>query len=335
MRTARTTWLAVWLLSACGMAHAATQLPEFDVADRLVPTDPQPERELLQGVGAGVTVIDVTYATYPGFRPLHLDLYRVQGDPVVRPLVLYLHGGGWQLGNPRIGGAIVDMPKILAHLARRGYVVASMQYRLSGEAAFPAQLQDLQSALAFLRTNAARLGIDASKIALWGMSAGAHIAGLGAVSCGESQPAAAAAQPAACVQAFVGWFGTYDLVQYAANPRTQAFLGPLFACGDRPCPSAVLAGASPISFVDGKDPPALLVHGSADSNSPASQSSGFAEKLRSAGVPAELLLLPDASHGLIGSSPAATHATTSQALAATFDFLDRRLASGDRAADGH
>lgn len=333
MRTARTTWLAVWLLSACGMAHAAAPLPEFEVADRLVPTDPQPERELLQGVGAGVTVVDVTYATYPGFRPLHLDLYRVQGDPVVRPLVLYLHGGGWQVGNPRVGGAIVDMPKVLAQLARRGYVVASMQYRLSGEASHPAQLQDLQSALAFLRTNAARLGIDASKIALWGMSAGAHVAGLGAVSCGESQPAPAAAQRAAsaCVQAFVGWFGTYDLVQYAANPRTRDFLGPLLGCGDRPCPSAVLAGASPISFVDGRDPPALLVHGSADRNSPATQSSSFAERLRAAGVPTELLLLPDASHGLIGPSLAATHATTSLALAATFDFLDRRLSpAGER-----
>jgi acetyl esterase/lipase len=328
---------AVWLSLACGMAGAAPALPPFAVGDRLSPADPQAERQVQWGADGGVTLTDVTYATLSGFRPLRLDLYRSAGQVAARPLVLFLHGGGWRLGNPRGGGALVDLPAILAHVAQRGYVVASIEYRLSGEAAYPAQLQDLQAALAFLRANAARLGIDASAVALWGLSAGAHLGALGAVSCGESRPPPAAAQPPAapCVQAFVGWFGAYDLVRYAAETTTPDLFGALFRCGGQPCASAALMQASPINFVDGKDPPALLIHGTADSNSLASQSSLFAERLRSAGVPADLLLLPDVTHGFIGSSNAQTHAATVQALNATFDFLDRQLRPAGRDAGRH
>lgn len=316
-------------LGGHGVLAAPVPLPDFEVADRLMPRDPQPERAVVWPAGGNVSVTDVTYATYPGFRPLRLDLYRVPNDPSPRPLVVYVHGGGWLVGNQRAGGSFLDLPVIHANLVQRGYVVASIQYRLSGEAPFPAQWQDLREAVRFLRANSARLGIDATKIALWGMSAGAQLGALEAVSCGTSSPdpAGDATARSPCVQGFVGWFGPYDLNSYVTETKQEIMIRQLFRCGSEPCATAVLAQASPIHFVDGKDPPVLLVHGTADTNSLPAQSSRFAERLRAAGVPVELLSIPDVSHGFIGATPAATRDAARQALTATFDFFDRLFAA--------
>ena len=186
-------------------------------------------------------------------------------------------------------------------------------------------MQDLREAVRFLRANSARLGIDATKIALWGLSAGAQLAALEAVSCGTSSPdpASDATARSPCVQGFVGWFGPYDLNAYVAESKKENPVGPLFRCGSEPCAAAILAQASPINFVDGKDPPVLLVHGATDINSLPTQSSRFAERLRAAGVPADLLLIPDVSHGFVGTTPAATRDAARQALTATFAFFDR------------
>jgi acetyl esterase/lipase len=336
MRRAPAALLAVVLLALGGhvVVAAPVPLPDFEVADRLVPRDPQPEREVIWPPGGNVVVTDVTYATYPGFRPLRLDLYRVANDRTPRPLIVYVHGGGWSVGNPRAGGSFLDLPVIHANLAQRGYVVASIQYRLSGEAPFPAQLQDVREALRFLRANSARLGIDATQIALWGMSAGAQLGALEAVSCGTAspEPAREATARPPCVQGFVGWFGAYDLNAYVAEAKKETAVGPLFRCGSEPCAAAVLAQASPINFVDGKDPPALLIHGTADINSLPAQSSRFAERLRAAGVPVELLLIPEVSHGFVGATPAATRDAARQALTATFDFFDRLFAAKNTSA---
>jgi acetyl esterase/lipase len=327
MRRTLATVLAGMLLSPGNPAVAAAPvaLPDFDVADRLMPRDPQPERNVDWPAGGSVAVTDVTYATYPGFRPLRLDLYRVTGDSTPRPLVVFAHGGGWSVGNPRAGAAFLDLPLILASLAQRGYVVAAIQYRLSGEASFPAQLQDLREAVGFLRENSARLGIDAARIGLWGMSAGAQFAALDAVSCGSSSPdpAREAAARTPCVQGFVGWFGPYDLNTFVADAQKEISIRALFRCGSEPCPAAVLAQASPINFVDGKDPPMLLVHGTTDTNTLPTQSARFAERLRVAGVPVELLLIPDVGHGFVGATPVATRDALRQALTATFGFFDR------------
>ncbi len=160
-------------------------MPDFEVADQLVPRDPLPERVICWGDGSTI-MTDVVYSTIPGYRPLHLDLYRASADAAPRPLVVFVHGGGWWAGNQRAASAFLDFPAVLATLAQRGYVVASIEYRLSGEASFPAQLLDLQEAVRFLRANAARVGIDPAKVVLWGMSAGAQVAALDAVKCPAS-----------------------------------------------------------------------------------------------------------------------------------------------------
>jgi acetyl esterase/lipase len=221
---------------------------------------------------------------------------------------------------------------VLANLAQRGYVVASIEYRLSGEASFPAQQLDLQQAVRFLRANAARLGIDPAKIALWGISAGAQLAALDAVTCSPPSGDSSDKPPGGesnCVQGFVGWFGPYDLAAHVREGTGDTSVRALLHCGADACAPGDLAEASPIHFVDGKDPPVLLIHGTEDIQVLPAQSEAFAKRLRAEGVAAELLLVPGVGHGFIGATPAATRDASRQALSATFDFVDRLFAAPD------
>ena len=319
--------------SCCAAVRAAEPppLPDFEVAGQLVPRDPLPERAIRWGDGSTV-MTDVVYSTIPGYRPLHLDLYRASADATPRPLVVLVHGGGWWAGNQRAASAFLDFPAVLANLAQRGYVVASIEYRLSGEASFPAQQLDLQQAVRFLRANAARLGIDPAKMAFWGISAGAQLAALDAVTCVTSSAGSSGKTPGGgsdCVQGFVGWFGPYDLDAHVREGTGDTSVRSLLNCGADACAPGALADASPIHFVDGKDPPVLLIHGTEDIQVLPAQSAAFAERLRTAGVPVELLLIPDVGHGFIGATQAATRDASRQALSATFDFVDRLFASPD------
>ncbi len=315
--------LAVALLAVSAPAPAGESLPlpDFAVADRLLPVDPMPERQL-QWSNPAVTLTDVVYATIPYFRPLHLDLYRQTGVPAPRPLIVYVHGGGWAHANPRVGASIVNFPAVLANLAERGYVVASIEYRFSGEAPFPAQLDDLQAALRFLRANAERFGIDGARVGLWGMSAGAQLAALNAVNCAAET----------CVQGFVGWFGAYDMAGYMREMPDNSSVRALFRCETHACPAELLDRASPIRYVDRSDPPVLLIHGQDDTNSRSSQSENFAQQLRAAGSTAELMLIPGVKHGFIGATEAVTKDSMRRALTATFDFFDRVLRNSSVAA---
>src|SRR5262249_9050606 len=128
---------------------------------------------------------DLVYASQPGFRPLRLDLYRPRkgGDAAGRPLVVFVHGGGWQAGHTRHSGAFGNWPGVLAMLASKGYVVASVEYRLSGEARFPAAIQDVKTSIRWLRSKSAQFGIDPARVIVWGGSAGGHLAALAATSC--------------------------------------------------------------------------------------------------------------------------------------------------------
>jgi acetyl esterase/lipase len=317
MRHSPRRTLAVALLATVS-AHAAASerppLPDFTVADRLMPVDPMPERQTHWSHGA-VTLTDVVYSTITGFRPQHLDLYRQTGVAAPRPLIVFVHGGGWAYSNPRAGAGFRDFPVVLANLAERGYVVASIAYRLSGEAPFPAQLEDLQAAIRFLRGNAERFGIDGAQVGLWGMSAGAQLAALNAVNCAAGT----------CVQGFVGWFGAYDIATYARDQRDDTNVRALFRCGAVACAAEVVDRASPIRYADGTDPPALLIHGQDDTNARSSQSERFAQQLRAAGSTAELVLIPGVQHGFIGPTEAATKDALHLALTATFDFFDHVL----------
>ena len=292
-------------------------MPEFTVLERITPVDPMAERPT-QWANPLVGLTDLVYATLPGFRPLRLDLYRQSGVDSPRPLVVVVHGGGWAHANPRVGAGFRDFPSVLAYLAQQGYAVASIEYRLSGEAPFPAQVEDLQAALRFLRSSAGRFGIDPDRVALWGLSAGAQIAALHATSC----------NPPDCVQALVGWFGAYDLAAYVVESPGGSSVQTYLRCATQGCPAAALAAASPIRHVDARDPPTLLVHGLDDTQVIPLQSRRFTDALRAADIDTQLILVPDVGHGLIGKDAATTSRALRQALAQTIGFLDQRLKPG-------
>lgn len=287
--------------------------PEFALLDRLVADDPLPERST-QWSNPAVSLTDVVYRVLPGYRPLHLDLYRPVAHDTLRPLIVFVHGGAWAHGNPRVGAGYANFPEVLGYLAQRGYVVASIEYRFVREAAFPAPLEDLQAALRFLRQNASRFGIDGTRVGLWGMSAGAQLAALAAVNCA----------PDACVSALAGWFGPYDLrPPYPESPALRDYL----ACGARPCEPGVLAAASPLPHVDAGDPPTLLLAGDLDRNVAPAQAQAFAAALHAAGIRTELHVMKGVGHGLIGTDTGTTRDALRTGLGATIDFFDRELRS--------
>jgi acetyl esterase/lipase len=129
----------------------------------------------------------ITYSQPSHYRPITLDIYMPKRRGTKRPLVVYVHGGAWVAGTPRGKTVLGGWPEILAALSARGYVVAAVSYRLDGEAHFPAAIQDVKTAIRFLRKNSDRFGIDPGRAAIWGPSAGGQLAALAAVSCGVTE----------------------------------------------------------------------------------------------------------------------------------------------------
>ncbi|GGB23067.1 hypothetical protein GCM10011380_10930 [Sphingomonas metalli] len=315
------SFIMVGLLPALMPGAAGAQARDFPVAATPVLEDRFPIQPVAfpNGVKA---YRDVTYQTLPGYRPQIVDIY-VPASPGPHPLILYIHGGGWIGGHTRHSGALADFPKVLAALAAEGFTVASLEYRLSGEAKFPAQLQDANAALRFLHKNAAAYRIDPARTGLWGGSAGGHLAALTAVTCRNTAlDPAAAGDP--CVQAVVTWYGVYDFTGMNATPDGNAAGGKLLGCQGA-CPADRLRAVSPVTYIDAKDPPFLLIHGTGDKVVPVDQSHLGEAALKAAGVPVEAIYIPAVDHSFIGATPAATRDATLKATNATFDFFHKVL----------
>jgi acetyl esterase/lipase len=323
--------LSVFLILASPLLPAADARPprEFPVAEAASQNDVYPDR--VTRFAGGVTgLADVTYSVLPGYRPLVLDLYLPSGRQS-RPLVLFIHGGGWVGGNTRHSGALADFPRALAKLAAEGFVVASVEYRLAAEAPFPAALQDVRAALRFLRTHAQKYRIDGAKVAVWGGSAGGHLAALAALSCGDrtlDPPGAAASAPGSeCVQGAVIWYGVFDYAPVAAratDANARTFLG----C-QGPCSADIVRRASPVSYISRGDPPFLLIHGEADRVVEVGQSRTGEAALQAAGVPVRSIYIPGVDHSFVGRAAAETRTATLLATNATFDFF-HDLFDGDK-----
>jgi acetyl esterase/lipase len=307
--------IAVILLLALSAAAAADDVP---VAAQPVLDDRYPARrvELAGGVSSWA---DLTYSTPLGFRPLTLDLYRPSrmGDPL--PLVVYVHGGGWQSGHTRHAGAFENWPAVLAALAAKGYVVVSQEYRLSGEARFPAAIDDVRAAIRWLRARAGEYGIDRSRAVIWGGSAGGQLAALATMDCQRAEQGA----ESACVQGLIAWYGIFDFSLMGATPADAA---PSRYLGCSPCDAAKLAAASPATFIDSSDPPVLLIHGVQDRTVPIQQSREFVKSLRAKGVKVELVEIPGVDHSFIGPNLQATQDASREALRRSFEFIDRTMA---------
>ena len=310
---------AASLAALAAAAPAAAKPVTAAVAPTVVSTDQLPK---LNPVFAGGVKAypDVVYSQVNGYRPMTLDLYVPPKGKAARPLVIYVHGGGWTGGTSRNAAAYANFPAVLADLAARGYVVASVNYRLSGEARFPAAIDDVQAAIRWLRAHAGEYGIDKSRVAIWGGSAGGQLAGLAATECHAGD----AKTESDCVQSAVLWYPVTDFgaLPQRAPPNGQpdapnAYLG----CRMSDCADTIRA-ASPIAHVDAKDPPTLLIQGTDDKTVPVTQSRSMAARLKAAGVKSDFIEMPGFDHSFIGKTPADTKAGHLKALQATFDWFD-------------
>jgi acetyl esterase/lipase len=267
---------------------------------------------------------DVTYKVVPGYRPLKLDLYVPTNTRVQHPAVVWIHGGGWEIGNPRADWTYGDWTHVLARLAARGYVVAAITYRFSHEAKFPAAIQDVKDAVRFVRKHATEYGIDPARIAAWGLSAGGHLAALTGTSCHAEALNAGAADPdtSSCVQAVVDWFGSTDFNLGPEGPAARA-VADLMGCEPSLCSTELLATGSPVSYVADGAPPFLIMQGSADPLVPPAQSQALAEALKAHGDEVQVIIYPGLGHGFTGATPAQEQ----QILETTFEFFDQKLAN--------
>jgi acetyl esterase/lipase len=238
----------------------------------------------------------------PESGPLSLDLYLPEaGGPF--PLIVWIHGGAFRAGGK---GGIWYKP--ILEQTQRGYAVASIDYRLSGAAKFPALVYDAKAAVRWLRANQARYNLKADRIVAAGESAGGYQAVMLGTSGGVAELEGAPGNPkeSSRVQGVIDFFGPTDLlamddgasscrtplVHRTPNSPESLLLGcNLDDCADR------ARAASPITYVTRDDPPFLILHGTSDCQVPHSQSQRLYDALRAAGVAAQLHLLPDVGHG--------------------------------------
>jgi acetyl esterase/lipase len=331
----------VLALCVTPMAQLPTPLPEIAMQPAQMDHYPAHGVTFSNGVKG---VPDIVYWRQTGYRPLTLDVYlppeRVKRPAAGFPLVIMIHGGAWLMGDRRRDGVFVDFPGVLASLAARGYVVASVEYRLSGEAIFPAQIQDVKAAIRFLRTKATDYRIDPARVMTWGTSAGGHLAALAAVSCGVQalEPASAAGSAASnvsdCVRGSVAWFGVFDTATIAAQAKQDGAFSRdvadtpewrLLGCFASECRNGQMAAASPVTYVDAKTPPMLLIVGDADKTVPYHQTLEMEQKLKAAGVAHELMVIPEVAHMLVGKTLVQTRDANLAALEATFRFIDKTM----------
>jgi acetyl esterase/lipase len=278
---------------------------------------------------------DIAYESLPGPRPLTLDIYTPRPAPASLPLVLYVHGGGWNSGDSRHALPFPDFPRALAGLAAKGYVVASINYRLSQEARFPAALQDVKAGIRWLRAHASDYGGDATRLAVWGMSAGGQLAAMAGTTCGvmrfEPDANAGYNAPSDCTEAVIDWFGPSDLGTSPADQDKQNKVGAgahrpasesglYLGCEPAACPPGVAKLASPLSFITVSAPPFLIQHGGADTTVSPLQSTRLYDALRQKGVPVEIVVYPDVGHGFIKDEKPDSD-TVAMAMAKLCDFL--------------
>jgi acetyl esterase/lipase len=277
----------------------------------------------------------VPYAALRGIRPLELDLVLPPDTGASVPVVVFLHGGGWRLSSRHSAGPAYRGadPTPFEQVALAGVAVASVDYRLSGEAVWPAQLHDAKAAVRWLRWRAAELGIDAVRIAAWGESAGGHLADLLGLTGDDAalEGEIGVTGPSSRVAAVAAWYGPTDVAAVATDTGADpadATTREAQLLGAAPWTVPNLAAqASPLDHVSTGAPPFLLLHGRADRVVPCVQSERLRDALSAVGVDVELHTYDDADHMWVGAPDAAA-----DALDRTVTFLRRHLAArGDQA----
>jgi acetyl esterase/lipase len=229
-------------------------------------------------------------------HPKHLlDIYLPADEKGKLPLVILIHGGGW-LSNDKYAD-IGYMKKTVAEIISTGYALASIDYRFSTQAVFPAQMQDCNRAISFLYDNADKYDFDKTRFAVMGFSAGGHLASL--VGLSKNNDINVFFMPATSksffFRAVVDFYGPSELILFPGSSDEKSPEALLIGAAPLNRPDLAKA-ASPVTYVDNNDPPFLIIHGEKDELVSPNQSRLLSAWLNVAGVQNELLIVKDAPH---------------------------------------
>ncbi len=242
---------------------------------------------------------DLIYKKING-HDLGLDIYSPKSITQPLPVVLWIHGHRWSRGSKD------QRPPI--NLMAQGYIVVSLDYRLSGEAPFPAAIEDCKAAVRWLRANAANYHIDPDHIGAWGHSAGGHLAALLGTSGGAAELEGTGDNStfSSRIQAVCDMSAPMDILKFyetvsssnegaarRAKSSVEQFLG-----GTVEQNKAKAIAASPITYISKDDAAFLIIHGENDMSIPVSESKAFANKLKAAGVDVTLEIATGRGHGV-------------------------------------
>ena len=279
--------------------------------------------------GIKTKFIDVAYATKSATEKL--DIYLPNEGTGPFPLIIELHPGGFIMGSK--SGDIAPMLEGL----KRGYAVASVNYRLSSEATWPAAVNDIKAAIKFLRANAATYQLNPDQFATWGGSAGGNLSAMAGLSGGVKalvDPSLGNADVSDTVQAAVDWFGpilfsTMDAEFKAlgtsgimgptnsANSAESKYLGKVVGSSEA---QALVDAASPQTYISADDPPLYIQHGTVDRNIPITQSENLAKKVAAA-IGADKVIFEK----IEGAGHGGSQFNASENAAKILDFLDKYL----------
>lgn len=229
-----------------------------------------------------------------------LDLFVPEKADGPLPLLIWVHGGGWQNGSKE------GCPPLREGYTDRGFAVASINYRLSGHATFPAQIEDCKAAIRWLRANAKKYNLDPKRFGVWGSSAGGHLVALIGTSGGVKEfDVGPNLDQSSAVQAVCDYYGPTDFITFVTTPRYESHAKP-------DAPEAKLIGGAvlenkdkaakvnPITYVSRDDPPFLIVHGDKDTTVPINQSQLLFEALKKNGTQVHFHTIHGAGHGRPG-----------------------------------
>ena len=274
-------------------------------------------------IPAGIAVHkNLAYASVQR-RDLLLDVYAPKKKPDrPLPVILWIHGGGWRNGSK-------DRPGSALPVVKHGYVLVSVGYRLSGEAIFPAAIEDCKAAVRWVRAHAAEYGIDPDRLGVWGSSAGGHLVALLGTAgdvrkWDEAHPVNL--EYSSKPNAVCDWFGPTDFLRMSdfksridhdapGSPESRFIGAPIQEAPEK------TELANPIKYVTPDDPPMLLMHGGNDMAVPFNQSELLYAALRKAGVEATLYKVEGGGHGFRG----AVNDTPASLRKMVLDFFDRHL----------